>query len=54
LTVSGLIIDAFGELRDQFDSVNCKDYFDTVPHGFDTHRKGTQSSQLHVSTIHNT
>jgi len=48
-TVSGLIIDAFGELRDQLDSVkenmesNCficgigKDYFDTVPHGFDTH-----------------
>ena len=47
--VSGLIIDAFGELRDQLDSVkenmesNCficgigKDYFDTVPHGFDTH-----------------
>jgi ryanodine receptor 2 len=49
LTISGLIIDAFGELRDQLDSVkenmesNCficgigKDYFDTVPHGFDTH-----------------
>ena len=47
--VSGLIIDAFGELRDQLDSVkenmesNCficgigKEYFDTVPHGFDTH-----------------
>jgi ryanodine receptor 2 len=44
-----VIIDAFGELRDQLDSVkenmesNCficgigKDYFDTVPHGFDTH-----------------
>ena len=47
--ISGLIIDAFGELRDQLDSVkenmesNCficgigKEYFDTVPHGFDTH-----------------
>ncbi|XP_033608233.1 ryanodine receptor isoform X6 [Cryptotermes secundus] len=47
--IQGLIIDAFGELRDQLDSVkenmesNCficgigKDYFDTVPHGFDTH-----------------
>lgn len=45
----GLIIDAFGELRDQLQSVsddmesNCficgigKDYFDSVPHGFDTH-----------------
>lgn len=44
-----MIIDAFGELRDQLESVkdnmesNCficglpKDYFDTVPHGFDTH-----------------
>ena len=47
--VVGLIIDAFGELRDQLDSVKenlesecfiCgmgKDYFDAVPHGFDTH-----------------
>lgn len=47
--VIGLIIDAFGELRDQLESVkedmesNCficgigKDYFDKVPHGFDTH-----------------
>lgn len=47
--IQGLIIDAFGELRDQLDSVkenmesNCficgigKDYFDKVPHGFDTH-----------------
>ena len=47
--VTGLIIDAFGELRDQLESVkedmesNCficgigKDFFDTVPHGFDTH-----------------
>jgi ryanodine receptor 2 len=46
---AGLIIDAFGELRDQLESVkedmesNCficgigKDYFDKVPHGFDTH-----------------
>lgn len=45
----GLIIDAFGELRDQLENVktnmesNCficglgKEYFDTVPHGFDTH-----------------
>lgn len=45
----GLIIDAFGELRNQLESVkndmesNCficgmgKDYFDAVPHGFDTH-----------------
>lgn len=44
-----MIIDAFGELRDQLQSVsddmesNCficgigKDYFDSVPHGFDTH-----------------
>ncbi|KAH8032016.1 hypothetical protein HPB51_022636 [Rhipicephalus microplus] len=47
--IQGLIIDAFGELRDQLQSVvddmesNCficgigKDYFDRVPHGFDTH-----------------
>lgn len=47
--IQGLIIDAFGELRDQLESVkedmdsNCficgigKDYFDSVPHGFDTH-----------------
>ncbi|XP_071036526.1 ryanodine receptor [Parasteatoda tepidariorum] len=47
--IQGLIIDAFGELRDQLQSVvddmesNCficgigKDYFDKVPHGFDTH-----------------
>ena len=47
--VPGLIIDAFGELRDQLQSVvddmesNCfictigKDYFDLTPHGFDTH-----------------
>ncbi|XP_043461888.1 ryanodine receptor isoform X4 [Leptopilina heterotoma] len=47
--IQGLIIDAFGELRDQLESVkanmesNCficglgKEYFDTVPHGFDTH-----------------
>jgi hypothetical protein len=46
---TGLIIDAFGELRDQLASVSenlesecfiCgigKDYFDSVPHGFDTH-----------------
>lgn len=45
----GLIIDAFGELRDQLESVkenlesNCficgmgVDYFDAVPHGFDMH-----------------
>lgn len=44
-----MIIDAFGELRDQLENVktnmesNCficglgKEYFDTVPHGFDTH-----------------
>ncbi|XP_057319083.1 ryanodine receptor isoform X4 [Microplitis mediator] len=47
--IQGLIIDAFGELRDQLENVktnmesNCficglgKEYFDTVPHGFDTH-----------------
>jgi ryanodine receptor 2 len=47
--IQGLIIDAFGELRDQLESVkddmesNCficgigKDYFDKIPHGFDTH-----------------
>ncbi|XP_071050495.1 ryanodine receptor isoform X2 [Onthophagus taurus] len=47
--IQGLIIDAFGELRDQLESVkndmesNCficgtsKEYFDSVPHGFDTH-----------------
>ncbi|XP_015040425.2 ryanodine receptor isoform X2 [Drosophila pseudoobscura] len=47
--IQGLIIDAFGELRDQLESVkdnmesNCficgmgKDFFDIVPHGFDTH-----------------
>lgn len=47
--IQGLIIDAFGELRDQLESVkddmesNCfictmeKGYFDAVPHGFDTH-----------------
>ncbi|KFP71362.1 RYR2 protein, partial [Scopus umbretta] len=45
----GLIIDAFGELRDQQEQVKedmetkcfiCgigNDYFDTVPHGFETH-----------------
>lgn len=45
----GLIIDAFGELRDQLEKViedmdsNCficgldKGYLDKVPHGFDTH-----------------
>jgi ryanodine receptor 2 len=48
-TVSGLVIDAVGELRDQLDSVrqnmasSCficsvgKEYFDTVPRGFVTH-----------------
>ncbi|CAL4149598.1 unnamed protein product [Meganyctiphanes norvegica] len=47
--IQGLIIDAFGELRDQLNSVsetlesNCficgmgSDYFDSVPHGFDVH-----------------
>ena len=47
--IQGLIIDAFGELRDQLESVkenmesNCficgmpSDYFDSVPHGFDVH-----------------
>ncbi|KAI4471407.1 ran binding protein 9-related [Holotrichia oblita] len=47
--IQGLIIDAFGELRDQLESVkedmesNCficglgKDFLDKVPHGFDTH-----------------
>lgn len=47
--IQGLIIDAFGELRDQLESVkddmesNCfictmdKGYFDAVPHGFETH-----------------
>ncbi|XP_076069948.1 ryanodine receptor isoform X2 [Oratosquilla oratoria] len=47
--IQGLIIDAFGELRDQLESVkenmesNCficgigSDYFDSVPHGFDMH-----------------
>lgn len=47
--IQGLIIDAFGELRDQLDSVKedmesfcfiCgmgKEYLDKVPHGFDTH-----------------
>ncbi|XP_066971302.1 ryanodine receptor isoform X4 [Macrobrachium rosenbergii] len=47
--IQGLIIDAFGELRDQLESVkenlesNCficgigSDYFDAVPHGFDMH-----------------
>ncbi|XP_042892542.1 ryanodine receptor-like isoform X4 [Penaeus japonicus] len=47
--IQGLIIDAFGELRDQLESVkenlesNCficgigNDYFDAVPHGFDMH-----------------
>lgn len=45
----GLIIDAFGELRSQLDNVktsmesNCficgmgKEYFDAIPHGFETH-----------------
>ena len=45
----GFIIDAFGALRDQLDSVqdelenNCficgigKDYLDAIPHGFDIH-----------------
>lgn len=47
--IQGLIIDAFGELRDQLESVkenmesNCficgigTDYLDTFPHGFDLH-----------------
>ncbi|XP_060521135.1 ryanodine receptor isoform X2 [Cylas formicarius] len=47
--IQGLIIDAFGELRDQLEKViedmdsNCficgldKGYLDKVPHGFDTH-----------------
>uniref|UniRef100_A0A1I8I891 EF-hand domain-containing protein n=1 Tax=Macrostomum lignano TaxID=282301 RepID=A0A1I8I891_9PLAT len=47
--IQGLIIDAFGELRDQLEQVkenmesNCficgigKEYFDKVPHGFDKH-----------------
>eukprot|EP00918_Siedleckia_nematoides_P083659 GHVU01183372.1.p1 GENE.GHVU01183372.1~~GHVU01183372.1.p1 ORF type:complete len:1551 (-),score=325.07 GHVU01183372.1:746-4819(-) len=49
--IQGLIIDAFGELRDQLEQVkedlesSCficgigKDYFDKVPHGFETHVK---------------
>ncbi len=48
-TVSGLIIDAFGDLRDQLEQVRedleskcfiCgigKEYFDATPHGFDRH-----------------
>jgi len=47
--IQGLIIDAFGELRDQLESVketmesNCficgldSGYLDSVPHGFETH-----------------
>lgn len=47
--IQGLIIDAFGELRDQQEQVKedmetkcfiCgigSDYFDTTPHGFETH-----------------
>ena len=47
--IQGLIIDAFGELRDQLDQVketleaSCficgigKDYFDKLPHGFELH-----------------
>lgn len=47
--IQGLIIDAFGELRDQLESVkdtmeaSCfictmeKGFFDAIPHGFDTH-----------------
>lgn len=47
--IQGLIIDAFGELRDQLDAVKenleaacfiCgmgKDFFDQVPHGFEIH-----------------
>lgn len=47
--IQGLIIDAFGELRDQLESVkenmesNCficsmeQSFFDAVPHGFETH-----------------
>ncbi|ESO90186.1 hypothetical protein LOTGIDRAFT_123762 [Lottia gigantea] len=49
--IQGLIIDAFGELRDQLEQVKedmeskcfiCgigKEYFDKVPHGFETHVK---------------
>jgi ryanodine receptor 2 len=49
--IQGLIIDAFGELRDQLEQVkedmesSCficgigKDYFDKLPHGFETHVK---------------
>ena len=47
--IQGLIIDAFGELRDQLEQVRedleskcfiCgigKEYFDATPHGFDRH-----------------
>ncbi|TRY92940.1 hypothetical protein DNTS_029862, partial [Danionella cerebrum] len=41
--IQGLIIDAFGELRDQQEQTKCficgigNDYFDRVPHGFETH-----------------
>ena len=47
--MQGLIIDAFGELRDQLEQIRedleskcfiCgvgKDYFDAVPHGFEQH-----------------
>ncbi|TRY98674.1 hypothetical protein DNTS_033428 [Danionella cerebrum] len=41
--IQGLIIDAFGELRDQQEQTKCficgigSDYFDTTPHGFETH-----------------
>ncbi|XP_065312718.1 ryanodine receptor-like isoform X2 [Gordionus sp. m RMFG-2023] len=49
--MQGLIIDAFGELRDQLEQVkddmesNCficgigKDYFEKIPHGFEIHTK---------------
>ena len=49
--LQGLIIDAFGELRDQLQSVSdeleakcficgiAKDYFDKIPRGFETHVK---------------
>ncbi|OXB83885.1 UNVERIFIED_CONTAM: hypothetical protein H355_009369 [Colinus virginianus] len=64
--IQGLIIDAFGELRDQQEQVRedmetkcfiCgigNDYFDTTPHGFETHtlQEHNLANYLRVAVYH--
>uniref|UniRef100_A0A670J4K8 Ryanodine receptor 1 n=1 Tax=Podarcis muralis TaxID=64176 RepID=A0A670J4K8_PODMU len=61
--IQGLIIDAFGELRDQQEQVKedmetkcfiCgigSDYFDTTPHGFETHTLEEHNLANYIDTI---